>query len=150
MKLITFFCFLSISYTTFCQHTFRSSYDVLNYLTEKNTFTNKNANFSIYFSEYELRAGSNAYTFQDANIININRALIKYSSVYTGNSIQLIVDCRENLLVDVSDKSVYRPYSFEEPTPPAPTPKPSTKQPPKKAPPKKAPPKKAPVKKSGS
>jgi len=119
MKLIfiSFLIFLSFQINAQTITRFESQADVLVYLNNKADFTNKNNGVTLTFSEMGGRMRSNkgvSYYNPDVTILTNTRAVVVYESLTSGGIAKIIVDCKENVIADKSDMTVYTPDSDEE------------------------------------
>ena len=122
--------------TAYSQTIFESEADVLQYLTTKSPFTNKEANVSLTFSDMgsRLSSGRSSYFNPDVTLVSSTRAVVEYQSLNNPDvTVQFIVDTKENVIMDRRDRSIFRAYSYDEEQPQ----KTPVKQPVKPAPKKK-------------
>jgi hypothetical protein len=96
---------------------FESEADVLVYLNNKADFSNKNNGVTLTFFEMGGRMRSNkgvSYYNPDVTILTSTRAVVVYESLTSGGIAKIIVDCKENVIADKSDMTVYTPDSDED------------------------------------
>jgi hypothetical protein len=96
---------------------FESEADVLVYLNNKADFTNKNNGVTLTFFDMGGRMRSNkgvSYYNPDVSILSSTRAVVVYESLTSGGVAKIIVDCRENVIADKSDMTVYSPDNSNE------------------------------------
>lgn len=117
MKYLIAFIFLLLFSTTQAQSSFESDPDVLLYLVQNSPFTNKDNEVSLTFSDMgsRLSSGRASYFSPEVVIISRTRAVVKYSSLNNyGSSVNFIVDSRENVIMDRSDRTIYKGNTWEE------------------------------------
>ena len=118
MKLIFISFLICLSFQISAQtiNRFESEADVLVYLNNKADFTNKNNGVTLTFFEMGGRMRSNkgvSYYNPDVTILTSTRAVVVYESLTSGGIAKIIVDCKENVIADKSDMTVYIPDSDE-------------------------------------
>lgn len=104
-------------FSAYSQTAFESSADVLLYLNTKGTFTNKQANITLTFSDMATRlsSGSASYYSPDVTLLNSYKAVVKYQSLNNPDGIvSFTVDAKSNTLTDRSDRTEYKANSIEE------------------------------------
>nr|WP_299416657.1 hypothetical protein [uncultured Emticicia sp.] len=114
--LLSIFCLTFI--TVHSQTTFESESDVSLYLTDNSPFKNKDNGVTISFPDMATRMISNSgnsYFNPDIILISRTRAVLEYQSTTDPDRVaKIIVDCKENFVVDKSDMTMYKSNSFYE------------------------------------
>lgn len=114
MKLFFAFLFSLMTINSKAQTYFETDIDVLLYLNTNGPFYNKNTDVTLYFSDMggSLSTGRSKYFNPDVTIVSSYRAVAEYQSLYNPNGVvRFIVDSRENVIMDRSDKTIYVRYS---------------------------------------
>jgi len=104
-------------FSAYSQSVFESEADVLFYLNNKANFTNKKNGVTLMFSEMGGRMRSNKglnYFNPDVTFLTRTRAIVVYKSLTSGGSAMMIVDCKENVVADKSDMTIYSADSNED------------------------------------
>lgn len=114
--LLSIFCLTFI--TVHSQTTFESESDVSLYLNVNSPFKNKDNGVTISFPDMATRMISNSgnsYFNPDIILVSRTRAVIEYQSTTNPNAVaKIIVDCKENFVVDKSDMTMYKSNSYYE------------------------------------
>lgn len=114
--LLSIFCLTFI--TVHSQTTFESESDVSLYLADNSPFKNKDNGVTISFPDMATRMISNSgnsYFNPDIILVSRTRAVIEYQSTTNPNAVaKIIVDCKENFVVDKSDMTMYKSNSYDE------------------------------------
>ena len=93
---------------------FESKGDVLVFLNNRGDFTNSNNGVTLSFSDMGGRMRSNKgvdYFNPDVTLLSRTRAIVTYESLTSGGIAKIIVDCKENVIADRNDNTVYSPES---------------------------------------
>lgn len=96
---------------------FESPADVLVFLNNRGDFTNTKNGVTLSFSDMGGRMRSNKgvdYYNPEVTLLSRTRATVTYESLTSGGIAKIIVDCKENVIADKSDMTVYAPDSDEE------------------------------------
>jgi hypothetical protein len=95
---------------------FESSTDVLVFLNNRVDFTNTKNGVTLSFSDMGGRMRSNKgvdYYNPEVTLLSRTRATVTYESLTSGGIAKLIVDCKENLIADRSDMTIYSAINSE-------------------------------------
>ena len=114
MKLFFAFLFSLMTINSKAQTYFETDIDVLLYLNTNGPFYNKNTDVTLNFSDMggSLSTGRSKYFNPDVTIVSSYRAVAEYQSMNNPNSIvRIVVDSRENVIMDRSDNTIYVRYS---------------------------------------
>jgi hypothetical protein len=114
MKLFFAFLFSLMTINSKAQTYFETDIDVLLYLNTNGPFYNKNTDVTLNFSDMggSLSTGRSKYFNPDLTIVSSYRAVAEYQSLNNPNGVvRFIVDSRENVIMDRSDKTIYVRYS---------------------------------------
>lgn len=93
---------------------FESTADVLVFLNNRGDFTNTKNGVTLSFSDMGGRMRSNKgvdYYNPEVTLLSRTRAIVTYESLTSGGIAKIIVDCKENVIADKSDMTVYSPES---------------------------------------
>jgi hypothetical protein len=116
MKLFFIFLISISTFSSYSQLKFYSEADVLNYLNNKRNFTNSSTGVTLIFTEMGGRMTSNKglnYFSPDVTLVNTTRAVVAYTSLTSGGTAQIIVDCSEEVVLDRSSRVAYVAERFE-------------------------------------
>ncbi len=98
------------------QSAFESDVDVLFYLNNKGSFKNEDSGIKLTFSDMgsQLSTGNSQFFQPDVVLLSTSRAIVTYQLVTDPErTVKIVVDSKQNLVMDLSDKAIYRAYSPE-------------------------------------
>jgi hypothetical protein len=105
---------LLTNFVSFGQSTFISDSDVLFYLNNKRTFSNRDNGITLTFSDdgSRISTGHASYYNPDIVVLSETRAYATYQSLTSIDaSVKFIVDSKDNIIIDRNDRTVYRASS---------------------------------------